>query len=498
MSESSDDVYHLSPAAVRRLRRRNMRRTSPTPDLVTSLVRPPSPSEAFIATPGQVRTRVRNVFPARLPSDYAPQPPGEAQSSLRRFNPLRPPHLSSLDIPERYGGNCVFDLYSLVYVTEPDPNLLCPICHDPLVDPVTTPCDHTFCYRCIRRAFATSSAGTICPIDREPLNWLECTSAARLVRTQLNNLLVKCPHQVRGCSKELKREAVEAHATTECDLRYYVCPDAECDKKLWLKPKDDACHHCDVQCGQCETTIQEAERENHLLSCPKSKSRCDACWHLVYRDHMVQHKDVECEAVEVSCPYHNVGCPARLMREMVRAHSLECAFHPDTASGIVIRSQRDVIQSYGNLENQFRDMQAQQMESARRIEQLEGFSVPPVPRRDGNESVFGDQRAMQDFDAGFEEIHQNLTQLEARQSMWTLNQVMLIREEVTELRNNINMIRMRVNWLFSRSREEGGVRGASGSASSTSTIARTNSGESVPILPQRRRSSGAEPDQPRL
>jgi ubiquitin conjugation factor E4 B len=141
-------------------------------------------------------------------------------------------------------------------------------------------------------------------------------------------------------------------------------------------------------------------------------------------------------------------------------------------------------------------MQAQQIESNRRIEQLEGMA-PLRSRREGSDGVLSDQRTMQDLDAGFEEIHQNLTQLEARQSMWTLNQVMLIREEVTELRNNINMIRMHVNWLLNRSREEGRIRAANNSGSSTN-IRRDSSGEPVPILPERRRSSGTDMDQPRL
>ncbi|KAI9170937.1 TRAF-like signal transducer [Paramyrothecium foliicola] len=494
MSETSDDGYHLNPAAVRALRRRNMRRTSPTPDLVTSLVRPPSPADAFIITPGHVLNRARTTLPVRSSGESIVRSVGEAQLAGRRSGPLRPPHLSSLDIPDKYGGGSVFDLYSLVYVGEPDPNLLCPICHDPLIDPVTTPCDHTFCYRCIRRAFATSSSGTICPIDREPLNWLDCTSAARLIRTQLNSLVVKCPYQNRGCTKELKREAVEAHATTDCSLRYYPCPEISCEKKLRSKPKDDVCYHRDIQCSRCDSTIQEAERDAHLLSCPKAKTRCESCWRLLSRHQLDQHKEVDCEGVEVGCLYQDVGCPVRVMRGSVRAHSLECAFHPDTASGIIIRSQRDVIQSYSDLGSQLREMQAQQMESTKRIEQLEGLTSG-VSQRDGNAAVFSDQRAMQDLDAGFEEIHQNLTQLEARQSMWTLNQVMLIREEVTELRNNINMIRMQLNWL--RSREEGRMRAAS-SAGSTTTIRRDSSGEPVPILPERRRSSGAEMDQPRL
>jgi len=140
-------------------------------------------------------------------------------------------------------------------------------------------------------------------------------------------------------------------------------------------------------------------------------------------------------------------------------------------------------------------MQTRQDDTNRRIDEL----TSTMTRRTGSdgESILSDSRTMQDLDAGFEEVHQNLTHLEARQSMWTLNQVMPIREEVTELRNNINMIRMHVNWLLNRSREEGRIRAANNTGAST-TIRRDSSGEGGPLLPERRRSSGAETDLPRL
>lgn len=114
--------------------------------------------------------------------------------------------------------------------------------------------------------------------------------------------------------------------------------------------------------------------------------------------------------------------------------------------------------------------------------------------------AFGDARTLRDLDAGFEEVHQNLTHLEARQSMWTLNQVMPIREEVTELRNNMNMIRMHVNWLLNRTREEGRLRAANTTASPAAMRREgpAEGGVAPPALPERRRPSDAETDVARL
>ncbi|KAF5027784.1 hypothetical protein F66182_115 [Fusarium sp. NRRL 66182] len=490
-SESSDDGFHLSPAAARRFARRNLRRTSPTPDLVTSLVRPPSPDTFYV---GAQASQPRQDFRARIDPSYSSGTLIPNVNSDRRSGPLLPPHLSSLGIPKRYGGNCIFDMYSLTYVTEPDANLLCPICHDPLVDPVTTPCDHTFCYRCLRQSIDSSPSGTACPIDREPLAWPNCFSAPRLIRTQLNNLKVKCPYQARGCKSEVRREVVELHATTECRFKDFTCPGADCDKRLRSKPADDTCPHREDRCSHCKATIEAPDRELHLLSCPMSKTRCESCWKLVYRSQLKVHGDLECEGAVINCPYHEFGCPARAMRGQMDSHTVGCAFHPDTPSGIIIRSQREVIQSYANLGQQVQQLNNRQDETDRRLGELSSS----VSRRGADDSVVGDNRTIQDLDAGFEEVHQNLTHLEARQSMWTINQIMPIREEVTELRNNINMIRMHVNWLLNRSREEGRIRAATNSGSATANLQRDRSVEG-PRLSERRRSASAEgADLPRL
>lgn len=493
---SSDDGYRMSPAAARRFARRNLRRTSPTPDLVTSLVRPPSPDPFYAVGQRRQNDFAPNDRPAL--GRIRPVPSGDRTTNAglggRRSGPLMPPHPSSLDIPKRYGGECIFDMYSLTYDTDPDPNLLCPICHDPLIDPVTTPCDHTFCYRCLRRSIDSSPSGTACPIDRDDLSWSDCFSAARLIRTQLNSLVVKCPHRSRGCNRQMRRDLIESHATNECRFRDYHCPDAKCDKRVQQKPADNKCLHHDINCKYCDETIQEANKEYHLVSCLKSKTRCESCWQMVVRSGMTAHHEYDCDGIEVGCTYQDLGCPVRMERGHLAEHLAACAFHPETASGIIIRSQREVIQSYNDLTAEMQEMRNRQDEAAHTLANL-------LERRGaggGSDGLISDNRTMQDLDAGFEEVHQNLTHLEARQSMWTMNQVMPIREEVTELRNNINMIRMHVNWLLNRSREEGRIRAANNSGGASATIRRESAGDMTAMLPERRRSSGSDVDLPRL
>lgn len=483
-SESSENGVRMTAAEARRFARRNLRRASATPDLVTSLVRPPSP-EAFYITP-EVHDRMRMGAYRRVRGN------GSARSAPAetRTGPLLPPHDCSLELPDKHGGRAVFDFYALDYVTEPDSNLCCPICHDVLVDPITTPCDHTFCYRCIRRSMVSSPSGAACPIDREALSWSECFTTARLIRTQLNSLLVRCPFTDRGCTMELRREVAEKHSKDECRFREFYCPDKDCTKKLPSKPKDETCRHHEISCSLCSSKMEATEVDKHLLSCPRSKTRCLGCWEMVVRDELPSHEEVECSGVEVGCTYQDLGCPVRVLRGQVRQHTPYCAFHPETPSGIVIRTQRDLIKSYNDLGTQIRDLANRQVENNKSIEELRSLLSTQSALGDGAGSV-------QHLDSGLEEVHKNLTHLETRQSMYTLSQVMPIREEVTELRNNINMVRMHVNWLLSRSREEGRMRAAN-TTGVAAAIRRDSAGDGPPMMPERRRSSSADIDIPRL
>ncbi|RFU77097.1 zinc finger, ring fyve phd-type [Trichoderma arundinaceum] len=492
MSDSSDEdlgEHHRTPA--RRISRRNrfphdeegMMNRNPdrySPDVYSVNSDPPSPPPML------------SGHDAGLQSQYAGLHSQYYATRTPHPGPQIKPHLSSLDIPRRYGSNAILDMYALTYVGDPDSNLLCPICHDPLVDPVTTPCDHTFCYRCLRRSMASSPAGGACPIDREPLLWTDCSSSIRLIRTQLNNLMVKCPHHGRGCEEEMKREVVERHATMECSFREFPCPDTDCGKTTRYKPTDDKCHHQEANCMFCDAIIEDADRDIHLLQCPKSKTRCSACWTLIIREQEDGHRNLDCDAIEVACRFQSLGCPVRVVRAHQELHALSCPFHPDSPSGAIIRSQREIIETYSSLGSQLRHLRAKQEETSRRLDYIAGPVHRPV------ESTFRDSRAMQDLDAGFGEVHQGLTNLE-RQSMWTVNQIMPVREEVNELRNNLNMIRAQVSWLLSRSRDEGHARPtSSGTTRPTSMGSDTAREPMPPMMRQRRRSSSADVDLPRL
>ena len=58
------------------------------------------------------------------------------------------------------------------YVDEVDEDLMCQICLQPFVQPIDTPCGHTFCHVCMHNYLKVNP---MCPLDRKPLNEMTCS-----------------------------------------------------------------------------------------------------------------------------------------------------------------------------------------------------------------------------------------------------------------------------------------------------------------------------------
>jgi hypothetical protein len=58
------------------------------------------------------------------------------------------------------------------YVGEVDEDLMCQICLQAFVQPLDTPCGHTFCHVCMHNYLKVNP---MCPLDRKPLNEMTCS-----------------------------------------------------------------------------------------------------------------------------------------------------------------------------------------------------------------------------------------------------------------------------------------------------------------------------------
>ncbi|XP_014014932.1 ligand of Numb protein X 2a isoform X2 [Salmo salar] len=114
------------------------------------------------------------------------------------------------------------------YRLEVDDDLVCHICLQPLVQPLDTPCGHTFCARCLRSFLQERD---FCPLDRERLHLQVCRRSSILVHKLLDKLSVSCPLSP-ACSLSMPRCDLEAHLK-------HRCPGTQCQQNSLEGPPCD-------------------------------------------------------------------------------------------------------------------------------------------------------------------------------------------------------------------------------------------------------------------
>ncbi|XP_018421835.1 PREDICTED: ligand of Numb protein X 2-like [Nanorana parkeri] len=95
---------------------------------------------------------------------------------------------------------------------EVDDELVCHICLQPLLQPMDTPCGHTYCYRCLKNFLHEKD---FCPMDRKKLCFQDCHKSSLLVRNLLDKLSVICPF-LAECKHVMQRCELEPHLRNRC------------------------------------------------------------------------------------------------------------------------------------------------------------------------------------------------------------------------------------------------------------------------------------------
>ncbi|XP_029852346.1 ligand of Numb protein X 2-like [Aquila chrysaetos chrysaetos] len=95
---------------------------------------------------------------------------------------------------------------------EVDDELICHICLQPLLQPMDTPCGHTYCFKCLENFMQEYN---FCPMDRKKLSFQQCHKSSLLVRNLLDKLIVFCPFKAE-CQQIMQRCELEAHLQNRC------------------------------------------------------------------------------------------------------------------------------------------------------------------------------------------------------------------------------------------------------------------------------------------
>ncbi|NXA07564.1 LNX2 protein, partial [Sapayoa aenigma] len=109
-------------------------------------------------------------------------------------------------------SHLLLDNHLYNFQDEVDDELICHICLQPLLQPMDTPCGHTYCFRCLENFLQEYS---FCPMDRKKLCLQHCHKSSLLVRNLLDKLLVLCPFQ-EECQQAMQRCELEAHLHNRC------------------------------------------------------------------------------------------------------------------------------------------------------------------------------------------------------------------------------------------------------------------------------------------
>nr|XP_028600217.1 E3 ubiquitin-protein ligase LNX isoform X2 [Podarcis muralis] len=98
------------------------------------------------------------------------------------------------------------------YTEDVDDDLICHICLQPLLQPLDTPCGHTYCTICLTDFLVEKD---FCPVDRKTLTLQSCRKSSILVNKLLDKLMVSCPFS-EHCSEVMQRCNLEQHFQNGC------------------------------------------------------------------------------------------------------------------------------------------------------------------------------------------------------------------------------------------------------------------------------------------
>ena len=145
-----------------------------------------------------------------------------------------------------------------------DKDLYCEYCNNPLVDPVSTPCKHTFCRFCIETKIKKTGGACAKAKCKNKSIALEDLSQVteRIVLNMLDRLLVKC---ISCGTSNIQRGAFEKHATKLCPKAAVSCSAADL-KCSWIGSSDQLKQHvlvCSYE--QIRPILIELIQENRQL-----------------------------------------------------------------------------------------------------------------------------------------------------------------------------------------------------------------------------------------
>jgi hypothetical protein len=217
---------------------------------------------------------------------------------------------------------------NLEYVSAPDSNLVCLICHAPFDKPVQLSCEHYFCRDCLDHAWAPQHhARRTCPTCRHAVESdSDIRPVPKIIETMLDELVVKCPNTKAGCNWVAQRVNVHDHVMLYCEYTPVECSATDCRLQISQKDFHKGCLHYTVSCEDCHTSLLKKDLEEHQRSlCANRSTTCTLCSAEVLRLDLKPHINNDCPKHVISCQGTIVGCKFHAERAQVVLHETSCA-----------------------------------------------------------------------------------------------------------------------------------------------------------------------------
>jgi Zinc finger, C3HC4 type (RING finger)/TRAF-type zinc finger len=435
---------------------------------------------------------VASVRPARSNSNQSSLPGHASRSSSDEVSiPKRSMQPSIADL----------DLRELEYL-ELDSHLSCPVCHIPFVDPVYVDCGHYFCAECLAIYWQTARQignRKPCPACRSPVR--SSRWAPRLIVNMCNDVRVNCP--LKDCGQTMARSTLESHMASYCSEQLIECPGPGCKENTKRKHflQDQCRHTTHVECACGDLVLRENLEVHKEVQCPVKNLDCLYCSHSVdfpdHESHLCDH--------EKPCPGKDLGCEALLDRLPLEEHIKSCSmakmaphFEAFVANNIaplqheLVRSQERVRYLEEGIDRMHESINARTRDSKKPYHEDTALDVTLGAASDSNSLLTpsapssatsssntpistvesAEHRHLlalhEDLRHTVTELGLNITQLsrtvdevDARNSMLTINETLRLKEELTLTNNGLYGTRTQVQWLLNRERagQQPGARG---------------------------------------
>ncbi len=413
---------------------------------------------------------------------------------------------------------------------------MCPICHVPLINPISLECDHCFCSTCFAKSCDRVSAdeGPKCPSCRAPIRTMP-RKAPRLILNMCDDIKVRCPNE--GCDQILSRGHVEHHARKQCLEERLSCPRyPSCDKltkrRLFVPEQCRHSTHVECDCGM-EIEFGEGRMRKHKdEQCSNAGEKCKECSKRLPDDSYLSGTNHGCEASGQPCPGEEFGCGGYDNEEKMEDHIKRCMIAklaPSLKAQASLLAEVKSELAWTKTRNEVLESSLDRMNEDRRNtvplpaheqdppeDWFHSVGSPTALDGPSNDSDFlpnrdlalvsrratdiesqppADPTSQQHLLALHESLRtsfanlqgdvsslsNNLAEVDARTSMHIMNETLRIKEDLAHTNAALFSTKAQVHWLLNRERagQQMGVRGRAPGPSTASATASASSSQQI-------------------